>query len=82
MLNSKNIIRKLSGKDIKEIKNAFTSKDFISFPKLGSNGQILPSQWKSWQVLQRFSIGYIKGSAEVGEFQLSELGKQIASEIK
>lgn len=81
MLNSKDIIRKLSGKDIKEIKNAFKAKDFISYPRLGSDSKILPSQWKSWQVLQRYSVAFIHGNEETGELRLSEFGKEIAKEL-
>lgn len=79
---AKDIIRKLSNKDLKEIKRAFNSKDFTSFPKLGADGRILPSQAKSWQVLQRQSLGYIIGNFESGEFRLNELGKQVAGELK
>lgn len=82
MLNSKDIIRKLSGKDIREIKNAFKAKDFTSFPKLGADGKILPSQWKSWQVCQRLGIGYMRGNYESGEFQLNESGKELAKILK
>lgn len=78
MLNTRDIIRKLSGKDIKEIKNAFCSKNFTSFPKLGADSRILPSQWKSWQILQRQNLGYIRGDYESGEFQLNESGKELA----
>ena len=77
-----NIFRKLSNKDLREIKNAFTSQDFVSYPRLGADGKILPSQWKSWQVCQRQSLGWIVGNYESCEFRLSELGKQIGKNIK
>jgi hypothetical protein len=76
-----NILRKLNNKDVKEIKNSAQS-NYVSFPRLGADGRILPSQWKSWQVLQRYGLGFIKGNYESGEFKLSELGKEIAKEIK
>lgn len=75
------IIRRLSNKDIKEIKIAAKSKDFTSFPRLGADGRILPSQAKSWQVIQRNCLGFIKGDFENGELQLSELGKEISQSL-
>lgn len=80
--DTKEILRKLSNRDKKELKSAFTSQDFTSFPRLGADLRILPSQWKSWQVLQRQSLGFIYGNEDSGEFKLSELGKKIAEEIK
>ena len=80
--DKKEILQKLSNRDKKEIKKAFMSQDFISYPKLGADGRILPSQWKSWQVLQRIGCGYIHGNDDSGEFKLNELGKIVAAEIK
>lgn len=82
LINTKELLRKLSSKDLKEIKNAFNSQDFIVFPRLGSDSRILPSQWKSWQVCQRMGIGFIKGDFDSCEFKLSELGKELAKDLK
>jgi hypothetical protein len=81
-INTQDVLKKLSGRDKKEIKNAFGAKDFTLFPRLGADSKILPSQWKTWQVLQRQGLGYINGDYESGEFKLNEAGKQVAGEIK
>lgn len=80
-MDTKNIIKKLSNKDLKEIKIAAKS-NYKSYPRLGANKKILPSQAKSWQILQRHCLAFIKGDFENGELQLSELGKEIAKELE
>jgi hypothetical protein len=77
-----NILRRLNNKDIREIKEVNASKNYISYPKFGKDGKILPSQWKAWQTLQRYGLGYINGDFEASEFKLSELGKELVKEIK
>jgi len=79
-INTKNIIRRLSNKDKKELKLAAES-GFVSYPRLGKDNRILPSQCKSWQVLQRANLAFIKGDFENGELRISELGKEIIKEI-
>ena len=78
--NTKNILRKLSSKDKKELKLA-AETNYISYPRLGKDGRILPSQCKSWQVLQRTNLAFIKGDFENGELRISELGKEVIKEI-
>lgn len=73
----KDIIRKLSNKDLKLIRESKHS-NYIILPKLSKDGRILPSYWKTFQVLQREFLGYIKGTDVEGEFQLNESGKQVA----
>lgn len=74
-------LRKLSNKDIKELKKSL-SNNYTIYPNLSKDGRILPSQWKSWQTMQRYSIGFIKGNDESGKFELSEFGKEIINLIK
>ena len=80
-MNTNEILKKLSKKDIKVILESKKS-NYTVFPKLGKDGRILPSQWKSWQILQRLGLAYINGNFEMGELQLSESGKELAKEIK
>ena len=80
MNKNESIIRKLGNKEIKEIKESLAS-NYTTFPRLGKDGRILPSQWKVWQNLQRYSIGFIIGSDEEGKFELSEFGKEVAREL-
>lgn len=75
------ILKMLSNKDKKEIKSAFEARDFTIYPKMGADSKILPSQWKSWQVIQRKGLGLIKGNEECGELKLTEFGKELAKEI-
>lgn len=80
-MNTNDILKKLSNRDIKEIKES-KKNNYIVFPRLSRDGRILPSQWKSWQVLQRLNIGMIKGDSESGELILTEFGKSLEKELK
>lgn len=79
-MNKTDILKRLSNKDIKIIKES-KNNNYVNFPRLGKNGQMLPSQWRSWQVLQKFNIGMIKGDSESGELIITEFGKELAEEI-
>lgn len=74
------ILNRLSKKDINLIKQS-KKNNYTAYPKMGKDGRILASHWKSWQTLQRYSLGFIRGNPESGKFELSELGKEIANEI-
>lgn len=79
-MNNINIIRKLSNKDLKLIRESKHS-NYVIQPKLSKDGRILPSYWKSFQVLQRAALGFINGNDVEGEFKLSELGKEISKKL-
>jgi len=81
MNKTSSILRKLSNKDLKEIKKSM-STGFTSYPKMGKDGRILPSQWNVWQTLQRLNVGMIQGDSESGALVLTEFGKEVGKEIK
>lgn len=75
MDNKEQILARLSRADKNQIKLAIK----FGYPptQTNNNGQIKLSQWKSWQVLQKYGLALIKSDDDTYKLELTELGKEI-----